>query len=386
MLDKLFKVKEKRKLRSKKREKTRKGYSTGSCAAAAAKAAVMMLFGQEKVERVSIDTPAGIRLDLPVEDVEFTPRWSRCCVVKDAGDDPDITNGLRIYATAEPAAEGVKLKRGRGIGIVKKPGLPVPVGEPAINPVPRAMIEKEITSVLPPGRGVEVTISAPGGEVIARRTLNPRLGIEGGISILGTSGLVEPMSEEAFKYSLVGQIRVAVALGLRRLLLTPGRRGQQLAIERYGVKADAVVQMSNFVGFMLEQCVKEGVKEIVLFGHVGKIGKVAAGIFHTHNRVADGRKETIAAYAALEGATPEVIKNILQANTTETIIDILNHYNLERVFSHLAEEASRRARQYIWGELEVGTVLVDREGEILGYDEQAVTIGRRTGWFRKYWS
>ncbi|WP_088553068.1 cobalt-precorrin-5B (C(1))-methyltransferase CbiD [Calderihabitans maritimus] len=373
-------------MRSKKREKTRKGYSTGSCAAAAAKAAVMMLFGQEKVERVSIDTPAGIRLDLPVEDVEFTPRWSRCCVVKDAGDDPDITNGLRIYATAEPAAEGVKLKRGRGIGIVKKPGLPVPVGEPAINPVPRAMIEKEITSVLPPGRGVEVTISAPGGEVIARRTLNPRLGIEGGISILGTSGLVEPMSEEAFKYSLVGQIRVAVALGLRRLLLTPGRRGQQLAIERYGVKADAVVQMSNFVGFMLEQCVKEGVKEIVLFGHVGKIGKVAAGIFHTHNRVADGRKETIAAYAALEGATPEVIKNILQANTTETIIDILNHYNLERVFSHLAEEASRRARQYIWGELEVGTVLVDREGEILGYDEQAVTIGRRTGWFRKYWS
>ncbi|MEW6770505.1 MAG: cobalt-precorrin-5B (C(1))-methyltransferase CbiD [Bacillota bacterium] len=360
-------------------KRLREGYTTGVCAAAAAKAAALLLFTGEAPARVVVATPAGRKLDLPVAEAVAGEGWARCGVVKDAGDDPDVTDGLTICATVRPAAAGVVLRGGEGIGVVTRPGLPVPVGEPAINPVPRALILQEVAAVLPPGRGAEVTISVPGGEKVAERTFNPRLGIVGGISILGTTGIVRPMSEEAYRDSLACILNVAAAEGHRRLVLTPGRTGEKIAVERYGFPAPAVVQVSNFVGFMLERAAKAGIKEVLLWGHFGKLVKVAGGIFNTHSRVADGRLEILAALAAAEGASPVTVAQLLMFATVEEALPVLAGAGLGRVFAVAARRVSLRAAAYVQNRLKVGTVLLDRDGAILGQDKAAGEIAAALG-------
>lgn len=361
-------------------KKLRRGYTTGMCAAAAAKGATIMLFQDVWPDEVDVATPAGPVLRLKICGREKDGNHARCCVIKDAGDDPDVTDRLAICAAARRTAAGVRIKGGAGVGVVTRPGLAVAPGQPAINPVPLQIIESEVQKVLPAGCGVEITISVPGGEAVAAKTMNPRLGIRGGISILGTTGIVEPMSEEAFKSSLVPQISQALALGYRDVVFTPGRRTEQWAVEKYGLPAGAVVQVSNFVGYMLAEGVRLGVKRVLLFGHLGKLGKVAAGIFHTHSRVADARRETLITHAALAGAGREVIENIWQSATTEEAAGIILKHNLGFIFDRIAGTASRRASEYVRGELFVGTVLTSLEGEILGLDEGAREIGKALGW------
>ncbi len=355
----------------------RKGYTTGTCATAAARAAAELLFSGREGREMTVDLPAGGRATLPVADASLAGGVARCCVIKDAGDDPDVTHGARICASVREIGKGIVLRGGEGIGKVTKPGLQVPVGEPAINPVPRRMILEAVESVLPPGRGAEVTISVPGGGELAKRTMNPRLGIVGGISIIGTTGVVEPMSEEAFKASLIPQIDVALAEGYAEVILTPGRIGERNALKR-GIPEDAVVEMSNFVGFMLQECAKKGVKRALLLGHVGKLAKVAAGVFHTHSKVADARLETIAAHAALLGGGREVVEKVLGANTTEEAVALLRERGLEGVFDAIAARASARAMEYVGGAMTVGTVLLTMEGEVLGRDGNA----RSSRWAR----
>jgi cobalt-precorrin-5B (C1)-methyltransferase len=207
--------------------------------------------------------------------------------------------------------------------------------------------------------------------------MNQRLGIVGGISIIGTTGIVEPMSEEAFKASLAPQIDVALAEGHEEVILTPGRIGERNARER-GIPEDAIVEMSNFVGFMLKECARKGVDRVLLLGHVGKLAKVAAGVFHTHSKVADARLETIAAHAALMGGGREVVEKILRANTTEEAVALLRERGLEDVFDAIAAKASSRAMEYVGGAMTVGTVLLTMEGEILGRDDNA----RSSRWAR----
>lgn len=352
----------------------KRGYTTGMCAAAAAKAATILLFGGGPVAEVEVATPVGIALTLAIHGEESGEGYARCYVRKDAGDDPDVTDGLAIWAEARRIPRGIRIKGGRGVGTVTRPGLAVPPGNPAINPVPFQVIQREVAGVLPAGAGVEITISVPGGEEVATKTMNARLGILGGISILGTTGVVEPMSEEAIKSSLALQISQALAQGHRNLILTPGRQGEKLAAERYGLPAEAVVQMSNFAGFMLKECARQGVERVLLFGHHGKLVKVAAGIFQTHSRVADGRLETIITHAALLGAKPEVIAEIWRSATAEETVEILQRHNLSQVFAQIAAVASRRSREYAREELAVGTVLVSLAGEILGMDAAAAEI------------
>jgi len=364
-------------------KKLRRGFTTGMCAAAAAKGAVLLLFGKDWPVAVEVLAPAGVKLNLKLENREKGAGYARCCVVKDAGDDPDVTAGLAVCATAKTAEAGVKIKGGAGVGVVTRPGLAIAPGQPAINPVPRQVIENEVKKVLPAGTGVEITISVPGGEQVAAKTMNPRLGILGGISILGTTGLVEPMSAEAWKSSLALQVAQAVALGCRDLVLTPGRRGEKWAVEKYGLPARAVAQMSNFAGFMLAECVRRGAKRVLLFGHQGKLIKIAAGIFHTHSRVADARREILVAHAALAGAEREVLGQIWQSATAEEAARIMQEHGLGFLFHRLAETASQRAREYVRGELFVGTVLTSLDGEILGLDAGAKEIGAglgRPGW------
>lgn len=354
-------------------KRLREGYTTGMCAAAAAKAAALLLFRGEAPPAVTVVTPAGRELELPVAVAVRGEEWARCGVVKDAGDDPDVTDGLTIFAEARPAPAGIVLRGGEGVGVVTRPGLPVPVGEPAINPVPRRLILREVAAVLPPGRGAEVTISVPGGAEVAARTFNPRLGIVGGISILGTTGVVKPMSEEAYRESLGCAVDVAVAEGRRELVFVPGRTGEKLAVQ-LGFPVEVVLQISNFVGYMLERAAAAGARAVLLLGHLGKLLKVAGGIFHTHSRVADARGEILAALAAAEGAPPPLVARLLGTSTVEEAVPLLRAAGLERVFAAAAARASRRAEDFVRGKLRVGTVLLGRDGEVLGYDAGAREI------------
>jgi cobalt-precorrin-5B (C1)-methyltransferase len=355
------------------------GVTTGASAAGAARAAALLLFRGECPRTVEVTNPRGEIIKVPVKLAEYIGEGARAIVVKDGGDDPDVTHGLDIVAEVKAAAQGTVIKGGDGVGLVTAPGLPVPVGQPAINPVPARMIREAVSGLAPPGSGVEVTIIVPGGREAAKRTLNSRLGIAGGISILGTSGIVRPMSEEALKDSLVPFIKKAVALGHKNVVLTPGGLGYRQAVDEFGFNGDCVIEMSNYTGFMLEKCADQGIQSVILWGHVGKMVKVAGGIFNTHSRVADGRREILAAYAALYGAKKELIDEILNINTLEAAISLLENSGIRGVFEKIAERASLKARQFVWEKMRVGTVITAREGRILGMDDNAADLGRLMG-------
>ena len=345
----------------------RSGYTTGACAAAGVKAALIYVTTGEIAESVEITALDGTILNIPIENFDSDKLTAE--VIKFSGDDPDITNGASIFTTIKFInGDEIIFKGGEGVGKVTKPGLLVPVGEPAINPGPRQLIRNVIAEFYNEPVGLEVTISIPAGIELAKRTLNPTLGIEDGISVIGTTGVLRPMSEEAFKKSLVPQIDVALAAGFDTLIFVPGKIGEVAAV-KCGLPKESIIQTSNFIGYMLEAAAERKAKCVILFGHIGKLAKVAAGVFYTHNRIADGRLETIAAYAAAEGLTSSEVKNILQSNTTEEAIQIISANKFEHVYKIIAERVSIRAKRYVFDELEIGTVLVDRNGNILGADE-----------------
>lgn len=356
------------------------GYTTGTCAAAAAEAALVKLLLGESLAEAPVELPGGGILQVPIKSVSIDGQCARAEVVKDAGDDPDVTHGISIFAEAILLPGGdIEITGGRGVGRVTKPGLAVPVGEPAINPVPRQMIVQAARKVLPYGTGARITISVPAGETLAGKTLNGRLGIVGGISILGTSGIVRPMSEEAYLDSLIPQIDQALALGHKVMVLTPGGMGANKAKE-LGFPEDAIIQTSNFIGAMLKECSLRQVEGILLFGHIGKLIKVAAGVFHTHSRVADARRETLAAHAAMCGAPRELILKIMELNTVEASIELMQEHGLMKVYESIAQWASKRALEAAGDKVRVGTVVYALTGEILGYDHEALSLGRELGW------
>ncbi len=353
----------------------RRGRSTGSCAAAAAKAAAAMLFSGKKLDKVSVDTPAGVRLEVAVENARLS-RGSACCSVrKDAGDDPDITDGADIYARVVRVPEpGVRIAAGCGVGVVTKPGLQVAVGRPAINPVPEKMILAEAGSVLPDGEGVEVEISIPDGERLAKKTLNARLGITGGLSILGTSGLVEPMSEQSYKDTLALELKAVRHVCRGPAVLVTGNYGRELALEHFQLPEAGVVKIGNLVGFALDRCLELEYEKVLLIGHIGKLIKVTAGIFNTHSRLADARFEIFTARAALLGGGAEVARQLREMTTTEDMVELLAGLGDEKLFDRLANDVSSRAGDYLFGEMKIGTVLFNFRRGLLGQDEEAGRI------------
>ena len=270
------------------------GYTTGACAAAGVKAALLFEAGKpwQTVHLTALD---GTELTIPVKAVTQTEGGICAEVVKFSGDDPDITDGVSVFTTVCHADGGaMTFAAGEGIGTVTKPGLSVPVGQPSINPGPRELMRRAASDVLGTSDGLHVTIAIPAGKGLAEKTLNPVLGVKGGISVIGTTGVLRPMSEEGFKNSLVPQIDVARAAGAEELIFVPGKIGENLA-KSWGLPQERLVQTSNFIGFMLERAAERGIVRVMLFGHIGKLSKVAAGVFYTHNRIADARLETIAA-------------------------------------------------------------------------------------------
>jgi cobalt-precorrin-5B (C1)-methyltransferase len=342
----------------------RGGFTTGAAAAAGVKAALIYFSSGEIVKSVEITALDGTILQIPINGVEKISDGVTVEVVKDSGDDPDITNGASIFTTTKKiSGNEIIFRAGLGVGKITKGGLQLPIGEPAINPGPRQLIKNVAAefNIF----GLEVEISIPAGVELAKKTLNPILGVEGGISVIGTTGVLRPMSEEAFKNSLVPQIDVAKAAGIDTLVFVPGKIGEEIA-KKLGFSEQAIIQTSNFIGFMLEAAAERKISKIILCGHIGKLIKVAAGIFHTHNRVADARLETLAAYAAAAGLNSAEVQKILDANTTEDATKIISANNLEIVYKKIAERASIRAERYIFGEMKIETILVDYAGNILG--------------------
>lgn len=354
-------------------KRLRRGYTTGSCAAAAAKAAAIMLLTHGTVDAVSVVTPKGIKLQLNVVDVRKGKNYVSCAVEKDGGDDHDATHGMRIYARVSTISSGISIDGGNGVGRVTRAGLKIPVGQAAINPVPRDMIRsalEEITSKTGYTGGLSAVISAPGGGEIALRTFNPKLGIQGGISILGTSGIVEPMSNQAVVDTIHTEIDSVRALGQDFIVICPGNYGRDFLLSHLKIDIEESVKCSNFIGETIDYAVYKGFKSILLVGHGGKLIKLAAGIFQTHSSIADGRCEIFSAHAALAGADRQAVRRLMGAVTTDESIGILKQSAIDGdVFSSIKERIENHIKSRIkrtGGHCEAEFVLfTEKHGEIM---------------------
>lgn len=336
-------------------KKLRCGYTTGSCATAAAKAATIMLFNDIILDNVEIMTPKGIKISIPINSIEKGKDHCTVSVIKDGGDDPDMTNGMEIYAKVEKQESGFTLTGGEGVGVVTKDGLAIKKGLHAINPTPRKTIEEAVRDNLPTNcNGIKVTISAPQGVEIAKKTFNPRLGIVGGISILGTTGIVKPMSEEALKESIRIEINQK-GKGKDKLVLTFGNIGEKCAKDN-GFNDDEIVIISNFVGFALECCDEVNIKEVILIGHIGKLSKVAYGCFNTHSRVNDVRLEVIALELALLGYDTELLKSVLEQKTSEGAVKFLGN-GYEELYKNIGNKIVERMKIYTYGKMKCDAIM-----------------------------
>ena len=357
------------------------GYTTGSCAALAAAGAAELLLTGQAPETLTLLTPGGLRIETTPVFCRMEGDRAACAVQKDAGDDPDVTDGILIVATVGRTAEGITIDGGEGIGKVTRPGLDRAVGEAAINSVPRRMIFTAMETLCDelsyPG-GLKVVISAPEGRKIAKKTFNPMLGIEGGISILGTSGIVEPMSEQAIVDTIALEIRQKAASGSRRLIFCPGNYGLDfLSKEMPGLEAIPRVKCSNYIGDALDLAILEGMEEVLLIGHVGKLVKLAGGIMNTHSRMADCRRELFCAHAALCGADRIICESLMQQVTTDGCLEILKNARLcKPVIESLLREIQTVLERKSGGACRFGAVLFSNVYGLLGKTAEAEALLR----------
>ena len=356
------------------------GYTTGTCAAlAAGGAAALLLFGHAP-KTASIVTPKGVAVEAELLSCSLQNGAAVCAVRKDAGDDADVTAGALICARVEKtAAPGVRIDGGEGVGRVTKPGLDQPVGAAAINRVPRRMIEEQVCAVCGAAGydgGLSVTVFVPGGAEMAKKTFNPNLGVEGGISILGTSGIVEPMSAQALIDTIALELRQAAVQGAKRVILTPGNYGMDF-LHAQGMDAMGVpvVKCSNFVGDALDAAAAQRFKTVLLVGHAGKLVKLAGGIMNTHSRWGDCRTELFCAHAAVCGASRDVCAALLSAATTDACLEILEREELrEPVLGSLLRAMQAHLERRAAGSFCVGAVLFSNEYGLLGQTDTVKEI------------
>lgn len=359
----------------------RYGYTTGTCAALAAAAATRALLSRDEPGTETLMTSKGIPVSVSIEvwGRDETGAWASVC--KDAGDDSDVTDGMEIRAHVSEQGEGITIDGGAGVGRVTKPGLDQPVGNAAINSGPRAMIRAAVEDVckeLDYTGGIDVIISVPEGEAAAAKTFNPKLGIEGGISILGTTGIVEPMSEQALIDTIEIELK-QTSLESDRLILTPGNYGEDF-IEENGLDQMGVPvqKFSNFLGETLDIMANLGFREVLLIAHVGKLSKVAAGIMNTHSKYADGRNEIFCAHGAVNGADTETCRKLMDAATTDACIEILDEAGIrEEVIKSIMNAVQQKLEHRVKENYRIGAVMFSNVYGQLGITEEGKDILRK---------
>lgn len=354
----------------------RYGYTTGSCAAAASKAAAIMLFSKRNVNTVSIMTPKGILLELEVLDITIGDHFVSCAIKKDSGDDPDATDGVMVYAkVCKMTHQEIEIDGGIGVGRVTKLGLDQPVGSAAINRVPREMIYKEVKNVCKEfdyKQGIKVEISIPMGVEIAKKTFNPRLGIEGGISVLGTSGIVEPMSETALIDSIKVEMKMLKASGKEDIVVTLGNYGENFSINELNIDIENSIKCSNFIGETIDFAAELEFKSILLIGHIGKLVKTAGGIMNTHSRNADARMEILVSSAILAGISIEGAKKILNCITMDEALPIVKEEDaLEQTMQILIDKMQFYMSKRGYEKVNIEVITFSNEFGLLGMTKNA---------------
>ncbi|MBS7045623.1 MAG: cobalamin biosynthesis protein CbiD [Eubacterium sp.] len=360
---------------SKGSKKLRCGFTTGTCAAAASAGAARMLLSGKVIENITVITPSGNSVTVGLTDIKKENDYVSCAVQKDSGDDPDLTYKILVYSTVSYEKSGITVDGGEGVGRVTKKGLKQQIGEAAINPVPRKMIEEQLKTAASDysyDGGLKAVISVPMGIQIAKKTFNPRLGIEGGISILGTTGIVEPMSEQALIDTISVELDVRKAQNEEFIIVTPGNYGQDFLRDNLGIAVDKCVKCSNFIGDTIDMCIEKGFKSMLLVGHIGKLSKLGCTIYNTHSRYADGRMEAFALCAALCGAEREVLENILGCITTDAALEILKKEGIfDKTIKMLEKRIDRSLKLRAKGSIEIGMITFSEEYGILCKTENA---------------
>lgn len=344
----------------------RTGFTTGTAATAALYAAGVCLKTGQFLDCVEVILPSGERLPVQIHSLVLDHDTAIATVLKDGGDDIDVTHGLEIGVrlTLDPLQAGLLLVRGEGVGLVTKKGLSVAVGDLAVNPVPRQMLKQHFEALFGEAQGARAEVFVPEGAEAALKTFNPKLGIEGGISIIGTTGIVTPMSEEAYKHSLALELKQKIETGRSFFVYVFGNYGSAFAVTQ-GIEEAQIVKTSNFIGYMLDEAAANNIKRILIVGNIGKLIKVSGGIFHTHSHVADGRFEILGAYLAKCRAPYDLIETCMALNTMEEAVEYLDGSGYEGVYQLLADRAKARAVEHVRKKVEIECLLFSEKNKLL---------------------
>ena len=353
-----------------KKEKLKTGYTTGSSATAAAKAALLSIINQTQIENVEILLPKHSVIQIPIKSCTFESNTSKCSVIKDGGDDPDVTHGAEIIVELSftEKINEIEIKGGEGVGIVTKPGLGLEINKAAINPVPKKMIIENLRDIgkeILGGKGIKVVISVPKGKELGPKTDNPRLGIINGISILGTSGIVIPFSTASYAASIRKNLDVAIAMGNDKVVLATGGRSEDFAKKVIDLPEHCFIQMGDFSGFTIQQCGRKNIKRAFVVGFIGKLAKMAAGVKQTHVKGSKVDMNFLANLAMECNADDKIIDDIRKANTARHVLEIIQKNHVEGFFELICTKTYDHMRKYSDRKVPIEVILFDFNGKIL---------------------
>jgi len=353
-----------------RKEKLRTGYTTGTSATAAAKASLLSLIHKRKISEIDVKLPKGSMIKIPIHYCEFDEDKARCSVIKDGGDDPDVTHGAEIIVDLEftDRVNEIEIDGGEGVGVVTKPGLGLEINKPAINPVPKKMINENIRDIgkeILLKKGIKVTISVPKGRELGPKTDNPRIGILNGISILGTSGIVIPFSTASYAASIRQNIDVSIAMGNDTVVLTTGGRSEDFAKKIVDLPEHCFVQMGDFSGYTMQQCAKKGIKKAYVVGFIGKLTKMAAGVKQTHVKGSKVDMNFLSEIAKNCNASHDVIERILKANTARHVSEIIIENNVKGFFEEICNKTFAHMKKHSEEKVHLDVILFDFDGNVL---------------------
>ena len=353
-----------------RKEKLRTGYTTGTSATAASKAALLSIIHQEKIEEVDVKLPKGGFIKIPIHSCEFFVNRAKCSVIKDGGDDPDVTHGAEIIVELSftDKVNKIEIEGGEGVGIVTKPGLGLEINKPAINPVPKKMINenlREMGNEILLKNGIKVIILVPKGKELGPKTDNPRIGILNGISILGTSGIVIPFSTASYAASIRQNLDVSIAMGNDTVVLTTGGRSEDFAKKIVDLPEHCFVQMGDFSGYTIQQCGKKGIKKAYVVGFIGKLAKMAAGVKQTHVKGSKVDMNFLSDIAKKCNASQDVVEKIREANTARHVSEIIKENKVEGFFDEICKETYIHMRKHSEEKIPMDVILFDFDGNVL---------------------